>query len=630
MVSFNITFTDDEKEILRKHRLVINENVRLYAPFVSYENLINEGSSPRFFECLDFDWSGTSWKDLLSEFSAWFCQQGFTRSELLSMNPFFSRVPIFSAEKKTNHYGPFTYGVYFNANRTSLHYWWVMIHMLEQLPHEYKDSTLLLVHYPSALEPPEVTRILWSKEIRVFRDFIRGLGYSPEKVGEYVENIKKLNAVYKEIAPNYYFFLQDIQSDIVNSISRIRKHRSFKYDLENLSLTIDKFKDFKSEVYYSDFDFRLDIDSSTSNQIIDIDFSSLNINRSKQKLPRNDNSKKTMPSSLASAIIEVIRVVGDFKNSEIRAKARTILSFLRGSQTSPHYEHFFTQHSLLCGAYPKLNANELAIELERMVKLGVLTLRDEVYFWNAKPDKDFGTTVSSTATKSDNTRSFIEQLPLSQRVDFLLFKNLFSTVAECISYTISSSEVSITVPVRRALDFECKISREGDVVFLSFTSSVSSSKVLYKEEFKQTNFESFFQAFRSEFDQLREVEICKPLGRENAIKKVKGHFAEWSFSLVNYARIDNSNDSFYVSPPKECLETNWLIILDDFPRKLLIVLSIPSRAMLHMNWKKGTSVPYDSEPVRSGHYAFVVLKDTLNIKDSEISFKKFFHSYIDY
>ena len=132
--------------------------------------------------------------------------------------------------------------------------WWQILELLKNLSDETKDSAFVKIHYPSAVEPEEIIKFIWKKEIDAFKKFIvdKKLGES-EKI---IESVKKLNTIYRKRYPNWYLFLIDDMQDMSNAFSRIRKMQSFLKNTKEFNSTLGYIIDFKKLLDYDDFDFR--------------------------------------------------------------------------------------------------------------------------------------------------------------------------------------------------------------------------------------------------------------------------------------------------------------------------------------------------------------------------------------
>jgi hypothetical protein len=253
MHSFKVDFTDDEIKILKKYNLTISNNERNYVYTYYNKDSIYDWGVPTVFQCHDFAWKGSSWKALLYDFSFWYSQLNPSSDDLLNMKSSFSKQGIFSKIQKTNYIGPLNHGLYINGNHTSNHMWWTIVDLISYLNDDFKSNTFLYVHYPSAVEPKEIVNLIWSKEIKMFQSYLNNLGYSTEKVSEYIENVKKLNTIYRKITPNYYLFIVDREYDLYNAVSRIKKSELFLMKQNIYTLTLNNIIDFKKEIYYDDF-----------------------------------------------------------------------------------------------------------------------------------------------------------------------------------------------------------------------------------------------------------------------------------------------------------------------------------------------------------------------------------------
>ena len=252
MNSFRVTFTQDEVEIFKKHELIILNNERNYKYSYYKRKHIFDWGVPTKFRCYDFYWEGKSWKNLLIEFALWYISLGFNVETLTNIKSSFSKQYIFSYSNKTNHYGPLNNGLFINGNRSSTHIWWTLTDLIDNLDEKHKTNTVLLVHYPSAIEPKEIIKIIWDKETKMFINYLISLGYSETIAYEYLDNVKRLNNIYRKVTPNYYFFVIDRKIDLFNAVSKIKKNELFMIKEKNFTLTIENVIEFKKEIFYED------------------------------------------------------------------------------------------------------------------------------------------------------------------------------------------------------------------------------------------------------------------------------------------------------------------------------------------------------------------------------------------
>lgn len=255
-LSYDIFYDINDVLVMDKHNLVIKSNERNYVyKFRDRKvNWINSGGTPTFFKCLDFEWNGNSWKSLMTEFTEWTIDKlGYLDDGFINIKSSWSKQMVFSRDKKTNYIGPFKYDLYINGNHTALHMWWQILDLVELFPNEGKLDTYVLVHYPSALEPREISKMIWKKEIINYRQFLLDRNFNNDQIHHAIEAIKRVNILYKNDTPNYFFSNIDRKQDISNALSRMKKMDVYMKESHQLGAYLDLFVEFKKQLKYADY-----------------------------------------------------------------------------------------------------------------------------------------------------------------------------------------------------------------------------------------------------------------------------------------------------------------------------------------------------------------------------------------
>lgn len=250
---FNIRFSHDEKISLEKYGLIIENNERnyLYTTKDRKSNLVNGGGTPTYFKCIHFEWTGSSWKQLMIDFTRWIIEKlNFTEEELLHIKSNWSNQTVFSKYERTNYLGPFKYGLYINGNHTATHMWWQILDLADLLDNEQKNHTCVHVHYPSAIEPDEIIKLIWKKEIQNYKKYLFRQKMSANKILESIEVIKVINRIYRKEMPNYYFSNIDRKQDISNALSRLKRMDEYVRESSKLSEHLGLFVEFKKQIKY--------------------------------------------------------------------------------------------------------------------------------------------------------------------------------------------------------------------------------------------------------------------------------------------------------------------------------------------------------------------------------------------
>jgi 5-methylcytosine-specific restriction protein B len=254
--NYKVEFASEENKLLKKNMIIIENNERNYVFTQSdrQERRIGGGGVPNNFQCLDFVWKGSSWKSLMADFTCWYLSLNkLTKEQYIEQKSSFSKQSIFSTTRKTNYLGPFMHGLYINGNHTALHMWWQILDLVNLLDNENKKSTMVRIHYPSAIEPKEIIEMLWKKEIGLFRRYLADLECSSEETRVLIEQVKSLNSIYRKDAPNYYFFLIDRKQDFSNAVSKIKNMSLFQKSETEYLESLKKIIDFRRKLVYDDF-----------------------------------------------------------------------------------------------------------------------------------------------------------------------------------------------------------------------------------------------------------------------------------------------------------------------------------------------------------------------------------------
>ncbi len=255
-MSYDIFYDTNDILVMDKYNLVIKSNERnyLYKFRDRKVNWINSGGTPTFFKCLDFEWNGSSWKSLMTDFTEWIIDKlGYLDDGFINIKSSWSKQMVFSRDKKTNYLGPFKYDLYINGNHTALHMWWQILDLVELLPNDEKIDTYVLVHYPSALEPREISKMIWKKEIISYKQFLLDRDFSNDQIHHAIESVKRINVIYKNDTPNYYFSNIDRKQDMSNALSRMKRMDVYLKESHQLGTYLDLFVDFKKQLKYSDY-----------------------------------------------------------------------------------------------------------------------------------------------------------------------------------------------------------------------------------------------------------------------------------------------------------------------------------------------------------------------------------------
>jgi hypothetical protein len=248
-----VKFDYSEIKILEKYNVDFMNNERLYVYFNDNKQFVLSGGSIARFECDDFNWKGSSWKKLLEDFSNWFIKKsGKSTDDLLLIRFSSNGKPIFSKTKESNCYGPLINNLFVHGNpSTSNLVWRKILDLVNLLPGNFKTECKGYVHYPSALEPEEIYKLIWRKELRLFKDYLHSLKYSLLNVEKQVETVQYLNTKYRKISPSYYFFIIDRKADLYNAIYKL-KLKTNELDYGKLLPVIENIVSFKKDIYYED------------------------------------------------------------------------------------------------------------------------------------------------------------------------------------------------------------------------------------------------------------------------------------------------------------------------------------------------------------------------------------------
>jgi hypothetical protein len=250
---FKVVFNSEEKQLLFKHNILINNNLRYYL-FDEREDIPVHGV-PHQYIVENFEYKGTSWKSLLISFGNWFIKKCDDVSDYIYLKNRFQKA-IFSRVAETNFAGPLENGLYIN-NNLGVKSWQQIIDLLNFL--DIQNKGIVVVHYPFQRENEEIGKLFWKKEINLFYRYLLGLGYSKELALKHIFNVKKLSVIYKEgkksisswygvmDVSNPFFITADSKQDLSNAISQIKGFKGYK---EEFSTTIENIMDFKDEMYY--------------------------------------------------------------------------------------------------------------------------------------------------------------------------------------------------------------------------------------------------------------------------------------------------------------------------------------------------------------------------------------------
>lgn len=257
-MSHFITFNSDEEKIFAENRLVIENNERNYIFTGTDDSIILENGNPTFFACEGFTSFARSWKELLTLFADWFLENtNLTNEELLYTNFVSNGKPVFLSERQSNCYGPLKRGLYVNGNPTSANLVWKKILFLaEMISIETKESCLIYIHYPSMIEPKDVTNIIWVKEMTAFTKHLMFMGYNNSSIKKQIENVKILNSKFRQNRPNYIFFIIDRPVDFSNALSLLRRQIPKSFIPEYFPL-IENIISFRKEIVYENKNYYL-------------------------------------------------------------------------------------------------------------------------------------------------------------------------------------------------------------------------------------------------------------------------------------------------------------------------------------------------------------------------------------
>lgn len=273
--NFSIKFNNEEKQILQKYCMVIDNGERSYIYRLTNRDLnwVKSGGVPSYFSCLDFIWSGTSWKSLMTDFIVWYTlKSGFSNDKYLEIQSSWSKQSIFSEEFRINYLGPFKNKLYVNGNHTSLHMWWLILDLVDMLVDPGRLETYVLVHYPTALEPKEVSELIWRKEVTLFKEYLSDQDYSEQQIRVMVENLKRINTIFKKVAPSYFFTHIDRRKVLYNAISKIKKTRRYIAKEFEYRETLEKFVDFKKKLNYDNYNSEPSLVHNVKQKSVTVDF----------------------------------------------------------------------------------------------------------------------------------------------------------------------------------------------------------------------------------------------------------------------------------------------------------------------------------------------------------------------
>lgn len=249
-----IVFSKAEKLIFNKNNAIITNNERIYIYTNKDRDLksILTGGYPCYFKCMDFEWKGSTWKDLTTSFYDWFIDQiGLLENDILKIKAKWSKQPIFVNKMMQNHIGPFKFGIYVNASRTVNQTWWQIIDVIKHLPKNYNTDSIIHIRYPSNVEPNDIIELIWKTEMNAFQDFLRGKGINEEKIKQSIPIIKRMNNIYRVLYPNYIFSNIDGEQDFKKAIKRIKKMSKYKYYANQYDYYLNLFIEFKKSLVYA-------------------------------------------------------------------------------------------------------------------------------------------------------------------------------------------------------------------------------------------------------------------------------------------------------------------------------------------------------------------------------------------
>lgn len=254
-ITYSINFNSIEKEILKKYNLEIKSNKRNYIYHYSDKGkkTIYGGGKPRYFKCMEFEWEGNNWNDLLLSFTKWILKKiVLSENDFLNIKFNWTNQEIFSRTKRTNFIGPFENDLYLNANHTAVHIWWQILGLADLLTDLDIENTYLKVYYPSRVEPKEISEIIWRKEINSFIKFLTDQNHSEIEIKNSIQALKKVNTIYKIFAPNYIFSNINGIKELNKAFSRLQRLESYKNEYFDLHPHIIEFVKFKKVLLYND------------------------------------------------------------------------------------------------------------------------------------------------------------------------------------------------------------------------------------------------------------------------------------------------------------------------------------------------------------------------------------------
>jgi len=254
---FKIEFEPQEKLILKKYKMLIKNNERLYL-FDSNDNIPVYGT-PRKYDVHNFHYEGNSWKSLIFEFGNWFLDQtrSLSISDYLEINKGFIK-SIFSINQEINYIGPLNNGLFIN-NNLGVFAWNMIIYLLDYL--NINDKGIVYIHFPFSREYKEVATLIWIREVKLFYRYLRGLGYSENSAKVHIENLKKMVLLYynnNSVGLSYtnsmditnaYFPIIDNRLFLSTVISKLKKYQGYT---SSYHATLDNLVTFKKEIYYED------------------------------------------------------------------------------------------------------------------------------------------------------------------------------------------------------------------------------------------------------------------------------------------------------------------------------------------------------------------------------------------
>ena len=255
---FDVIFEPNEINILKENNLTIINNQRYY--IFNESNSVPRFGVPYYYKVKDFQYIGSSWKELLIQFGNWFLTNFKDNFDILNIENRFKK-RIFSITQETNYIGPLQNDLFINNNLGS-NSWLQIIDLFELL--NVNEKGLLAIRFPFHRENSVISNLIYRKEVALFYNYLLGLGYGDKSVKKHFLNMTELNRIFKTIKAketknhspitNDYILISDNKTELLNVISLIKNSQHFSFDL---SSTIHNIIDFKSEIYYKNENFTM-------------------------------------------------------------------------------------------------------------------------------------------------------------------------------------------------------------------------------------------------------------------------------------------------------------------------------------------------------------------------------------